>query len=167
MGMSHCTLYRLSGSLKSPHQVWNILETNVLYLISELFGNKCIVLHCIVLYCIVLLLYCILCKTCSFYLYNATLFVKIASCRAVILLYEVVVSGRKCTKSGLNNTIHIDHWLGDHLGCRIDLTEWWCFFQFHWCCRAHNWHTSFLTLPPPKGNISVVKLDMAINEVKL
>ncbi len=58
-------------------------------------------------------------------LYNATVFVTIASCRAAIMTrdYEMAWSGTKCSKSGIYRTIHSSIVKDYHLGCRIDLVE--------------------------------------------
>ena len=72
----------------------------------------------------------------------------ITSCRAEIYRYEWWGQGGNVPNLG--STIHRGI---DHLGCRIDLAEWWC-------CWTHIWHISFLTLPPAKGNISALKLAM-------
>ncbi len=42
--------------------------------------------------------------------------------------------------------------------CYFFVVNFSTFSQFIWTCWAHIWYISFLTLPPPKGNISAVKL---------
>ena len=68
------------------------------------------------------------CQACSFFqcyliCYNRSV-VELICC-----VYEVVGSGRKCVKSGLNRTIYNSIDCNYHLGCHIDLVEWWYFFQ--------------------------------------
>ncbi len=52
--------------------------------------------------------------------------------------------------------------LSYHLGCRIDVAEWWCFFHSKVVCVVAGpiWYIYFLTLPPPKGNISALTLTL-------
>ncbi len=92
-------------------------------LVLELFGNE--------------MYYKALCV--FFWLHYSTLFVTIASCRAEIM----PLWGQKGNVPNLGSADGMD-W-NHHLRCRVDLAEWWCFFE---ClcvvCWPRIWQISLL-----------------------
>ena len=139
-------LQQLFSVYKSAQKGWNILETSgVIW--------KWDVLCCIPL------------QSTFFLLYNATLFVTIASCRAEILAVWSGGVRKEMCHIWLNRAIHSGIDWNYHLGSRIDLAM---FLSMFFCVAEHRfWRIFYLTLPPPKSNTVALKLTMVTNEVAL
>ncbi len=112
----------------------------------EYFGNHRIIWKWDVWYYIAL-------QSVFFLLYNAALFVTIASCRADILpLGDGEVRNDMCHIWAQQNN---PQWYWLKLSSWMTYWMGWMevFFQCLLCYLAQIKHISFLTLPPPKGNI--------------
>ena len=94
-----------------------------------------------------------------FLVFHATLFVTIASSRAEVL--SLCGGGVKCAKSGLlqiNQSTLVLQLSSGMPYIALTWLKWWCFFQSGLCCITAELAHLLPDLPPPKGNISVLKL---------